>query len=71
MDSLYTHKPIEGEVLYLLDVQKVYGYYRDKYVQLTMYPNCEVECEKVRLTNCKNCGAPLISHKCEYCGTIY
>ena len=25
------------------------------------------------LTNCKNCGAPLLrySHKCEYCGTEY
>ena len=22
-------------------------------------------------TNCKNCGAPLESHKCEYCGTKY
>ena len=21
--------------------------------------------------NCKNCGAPLNSHKCEYCGTEY
>ena len=21
--------------------------------------------------NCKNCGAPLSSHKCEYCGTEY
>lgn len=23
------------------------------------------------ITNCKNCGAPLKSHKCEYCGTNY
>ena len=25
------------------------------------------------LTNCKNCGAPLLSYpcKCEYCGTVY
>lgn len=22
-------------------------------------------------TNCKNCGAPLTSYKCEYCGTEY
>ena len=22
-------------------------------------------------TNCKNCGAPLESHRCEYCGTKY
>lgn len=23
------------------------------------------------MTNCKNCGAPLIFHYCEYCGTDY
>ena len=23
------------------------------------------------MTNCKNCGAPLESEKCPYCGTIY
>lgn len=22
------------------------------------------------MTNCPNCGAPLISHKCEYCGAV-
>ena len=29
--------------------------------------------EKIRLkfTNCKNCGAPLKSAECEYCGTFY
>lgn len=27
----------------------------------------------IELTNCKNCGAPLLSYpcKCEYCGTVY
>lgn len=24
-----------------------------------------------RLTNCKNCGAPMAGTKCEYCGTEY
>lgn len=23
------------------------------------------------MTNCKNCGAPLHGHKCDYCGTEY
>ena len=23
------------------------------------------------MTNCPNCGAPILSHKCEYCGTIF
>ena len=22
-------------------------------------------------TNCPNCGAPITSHKCEYCGTVF
>ena len=25
----------------------------------------------MRLTNCKNCGAPLVDNKCEYCGSEY
>lgn len=27
--------------------------------------------EKPRVTNCKNCGAPLHGNRCEYCGTEY
>lgn len=23
------------------------------------------------MTNCPNCGAPIISNKCEYCGTVH
>ena len=23
------------------------------------------------MTNCPNCGAPITSHQCEYCGTIF
>lgn len=26
---------------------------------------------KPKFTNCKNCGAPLKSDECEYCGTQY
>lgn len=26
---------------------------------------------KMKITNCKNCGAPLKKSKCEYCGTEY
>lgn len=27
--------------------------------------------EKPRVTNCKNCGAPLHGNRCEYCDTEY
>lgn len=27
--------------------------------------------KNTKLTNCKNCGAPLTGTKCEYCGTDY
>jgi len=27
--------------------------------------------EKIKPTNCKNCGAPLKTDECEYCGTQY
>lgn len=23
------------------------------------------------MTNCPNCGAPITSHQCEYCGTVF
>jgi len=23
------------------------------------------------MTNCPNCGAPVTSYKCEYCGTVF
>ena len=26
---------------------------------------------KSKVCNCVNCGAPLTSYKCEYCGTTY
>lgn len=26
---------------------------------------------KSKVCNCVNCGAPLFSYKCEYCGTTY
>lgn len=31
----------------------------------------EKDSQKLALTNCKNCGAPLHSCTCEYCGTEY
>jgi len=31
----------------------------------------EVKQKKITPTNCKNCGAPLHGHKCEYCDTEY
>jgi hypothetical protein len=26
---------------------------------------------ELKITNCKNCGATVHGHKCEYCGTEY
>lgn len=26
---------------------------------------------KIKRTNCPNCGAPITSYKCEYCGTRF
>lgn len=23
------------------------------------------------MTNCPNCGAPIVANKCEYCGTVF
>ena len=27
--------------------------------------------DKKNITNCRNCGAPVRSYICEYCGTVY
>lgn len=49
---------------------------RDKVLELKKTEKALVwkddpEPEKPKLTNCKNCGAPLTGTKCEYCGTEY
>ena len=55
----------------MLDVSGILnsvGYYSicfDTLTEITEYIN------KPKIQNCINCGAPLTSHKCEYCGTVY
>lgn len=33
--------------------------------------SCHYKDDRPRPTNCSNCGAPLHSGRCEYCGTEY
>jgi predicted RNA-binding protein with PUA domain len=40
--------------------------YNEKLKEMTSYQE-----NKIKITNCKNCGAPLKKSKCEYCGTEY
>lgn len=49
-----------------LHCDRIYTYeieYREEDIESTM--QCSLP------TNCKNCGAPLHSHECEYCGSEY
>lgn len=33
--------------------------------------NLSTKPSQLKMTNCKNCGAPLHGNRCEYCGTEY
>lgn len=35
------------------------------------YVNMQIELKVNKSTNCPNCGAPITSSKCEYCGTDF
>ena len=37
--------------------------------RLGMFASLEINEVKEYVTNCPNCGAPMRSHKCMYCGT--
>lgn len=57
-----TYRDISGH----LHCDKIYTYdleYREEGVEPTI--------QRSLPTNCKNCGAPLHSHECEYCGSEY
>ena len=67
-DKMYKHvygdayRDASGHLHY----DRIYTYeleYREEGVESTI--------QKQLPTNCKNCGAPLHSHECEYCGSKY
>ena len=58
---------LDGELIYSIDTQKVYTAINNKMVEL--FPSQENTPPK--LSNCRNCGAPVKGYKCEYCGTKY
>ena len=67
-DKMYKHvygdvyRDMSGHLHY----DRIYTYeieYREEDIESTT--------RKQLPTNCKNCGAPLHSHRCEYCGSEY
>ena len=58
---------------YLNSKNIVSGYiaYTPNIASITGVINLPAEPSKPRVTNCKNCGAPLHGNHCEYCGTEY
>jgi len=38
---------------------------------LMKYIDMKIELVTIKKTNCPNCGAPITSMKCEYCGTDF
>lgn len=66
-----------GDLFYQYDDGKLYYYdnKREAYTMLTLTDfatNCIEECAaRPTFINCRNCGAPVRRHQCEYCGTRY
>lgn len=56
-----------GEVYYTVDTNQIYVHKDNDFIELSpgkVYSLPET-------FNCRNCGAPVRSRVCEYCGTIY
>lgn len=74
----YTYNPVERRYEYVLadgtkgsvDLENIIKDYDWLIVDFSEEPSI-IESPKIKYTNCKNCGAPLKSDKCEYCGTYY
>ena len=60
----------KGVIYYLTQRQKQY-IYTNKWEEIGSTTWNDVNTQKMLPTNCKNCGAALHGHKCEYCGTTY
>ena len=61
-----------GTIMYLTDTQEVVLYDDGNIIKLHDIHNQKADRPQVAVpTNCKNCGAPLHGHKCEYCDTEY
>lgn len=62
-----------GDVIYEIDTRKTLLYDGIEWNELGFSDNEPVE-RPTKITypsNCKNCGAVMKSHVCEYCGTHY
>ena len=56
-----------GEIYYTADTNQIYVYKDNNFIELSpgkVYSLPET-------FNCRNCGAPIKEHQCEYCGTRY
>lgn len=71
--DLYTITPEDGVIVYIHSTQEYYVGVLGKWYYLANYNYMPNNVEEIydKLTNCKNCGAPLRAHVCEYCGTHY
>lgn len=62
-----------GDLFYNIETRALYYYNADEetYVSFGMNINTEDGAARPTFGNCRNCGAPVNGHKCEYCGTRY
>ena len=71
--DLHAITPEDGVIVYVYSFQEYWVGVLGKWHYLANYNYMPNNIGKIydTLTNCKNCGAPLRAHVCEYCGTRY
>ena len=63
-----------GAVYFDTDANKTWIFNpKTQWAQMANYDECKTAVAKdnKKIINCRNCGAPVRSHVCEYCGTRY
>lgn len=61
---------VQGQLFFNIDTEELFVFGENTYSKICSN-NTNNSLKFNKPTNCKNCGAPLVSCKCEYCGTIY
>lgn len=68
--NLNLHNHYQEVVPSVIEEVSAYDMLGNKIATWTAYKSTATKDNK-NIINCRNCGAPLKSHICEYCGTIY
>ena len=69
-NNLNIHNHYQEVVPGIIEEVSAYDTLGNKIATWTAYKSTTAKDNK-NITNCRNCGAPVRSYICEYCGTVY